>query len=138
MLPRGVRNNNPSNIERNYIRWDGMSEDQSGDDRFVIFDEPEMGIRALAKILLTYKRKHKIDTVRGIINRFAPPSDNNDTGSYIGHVCQHLDTGPDETLNCERSETMLLLCEAIIKHELGGAHFYPTHVLMRGVVKALE
>ena len=62
--PRGIRLNNPGNIEYGES-WRGMAADQK-DPRFVTFTEPVYGIRALAKLLLNYQRKHGIRTVDGI------------------------------------------------------------------------
>ena len=68
-LPRGIRNNNPGNIERGKDRWLGMSADQSGDPRFLVFDKPEAGLRAIMRLLINYQERHDIKTVRDAINR---------------------------------------------------------------------
>ena len=79
-LPRGIRNKNPGNIKLG-TDWDGLASDQT-DPTFCIFDEAVMGIRALMKILLTYRFTHKKTSVDDIISRWAPPSEN-DTNAYI-------------------------------------------------------
>ncbi len=66
-----------------------MTPEQKGETRFCVFRSPEWGIRALVKIIQTYERKYSLDTVRGIINRWAPPVEN-DTGSYISQVAKAL------------------------------------------------
>ena len=48
-----------------------MTPEQKGETRFCVFRSPEWGIRALVKIIQTYERKYSLDTVRGIINRWA-------------------------------------------------------------------
>ncbi|MCS1340536.1 hypothetical protein NX036_25235, partial [Escherichia coli] len=80
---RGIRNNNPGNLEYSKTNpWVG----QTGDDgRFAKFETPEHGIRALGRNLMSYQRQG-IDTVSEIINRWAPPTDKNDTMSYIKAV----------------------------------------------------
>jgi hypothetical protein len=82
MTTRGLRNNNPGNIDRNTIKWQGMADDQSSDPRFVVFKAPVFGIRALAKTLLAYQNQHGCKTIRQIINRWAPPSENK-TEAYV-------------------------------------------------------
>jgi len=67
-----VRNNNPANIRRGSTKWQGESAVQT-DAAFVQFITPEYGIRALSKVLDTYASKYGLNTVSGIINRFAPP-----------------------------------------------------------------
>lgn len=132
--PRGIRNNNPGNIDRNTTRWDGMAADQS-DPRFVVFDSPEYGIRALAKVLLSYQRKHGLDTVSKIINRWAPPSEN-DTGAYAAHVAARVGVGPDDRVSLEDEAVLTALAVSIIAHE--NANFgYQDHIVQAGISLAL-
>jgi hypothetical protein len=39
------------------------------------FESVELGVRAADRTLKTYGKKHKINTVTGVIERFAPISD---------------------------------------------------------------
>lgn len=133
-LPRGVRNHNPGNIERNATRWQGMSADQSGDARFVVFEAPEWGIRALARTLVTYQDKHKLRTVRGIINRWAPPAENA-TATYIAAVARALRVTADQTIDVHAPATMAALVAAIIRMECAN-YAYPAAVLAEGLRRA--
>lgn len=134
-MTRGERNNNPGNVDRVIgTHWQGASADQS-DPRFVVFDEPVMGIRALAKTLLTYYRKHNRDTVRKIINRWAPLNEN-DTEAYVNHVASLLRVGPDDPISPEVPKTLLVLTTAIIKHE-NGKVIYSQGTLEEAVNRAL-
>lgn len=112
---RGFRNNNPLNIERTNDKWKGMSADQSGDDRFVVFDSVEYGIRAAAVILSNY-RARGVYTLSGIINTWAPSSDDNNTAAYIEHVSQEIGIAPFEEV---RPSQYANLIAAMIKHENG-------------------
>lgn len=57
-LPRGIRNNNPGNLEWG-DPWQGLDPDgQAQDKRFVVFKDPAMGIRAIARTLITYQDKY--------------------------------------------------------------------------------
>jgi hypothetical protein len=134
-MTRGERNNNPGNIDRTTIKWQGMSPDQSGDDRFVVFNTAHDGIRALAKVLLSYYRKYQLNTVRKIIDRWAPPTEN-DTTSYINHVAQLLGVGPDDPINAEDSDVLEVLVTAIIKHE-NGQCIYDDPTIIAAVDSAL-
>ena len=84
-LPRGIRNKNPGNIKLGTNR-DGLAAEQT-DPTFCIFDEAVMGIRALHRILLTYRFTHKKATIDEIIYRWAPPSENC-TDLFVDFVCQ--------------------------------------------------
>ena len=114
-LTRGETNCNPGNIDRNAIQWQGMAPVQK-DPRFVVFVEPLYGIRAIGKVLLSYQEKHKLRTVRQIINRWAPSSENN-TDAYIEHVAERMGVGPDDPIDVHDPDTMEVLVRAIIKHE---------------------
>lgn len=128
---RGIRNNNPGNLERNGTPWLGLS-DQQTDSRFFQFIDPKYGIRALARTLITYYEKHNITTVRGIINRWAPPNEN-DTASYIAAVCKAVKVGPDERINVR--DRLIDLTAAIIKHE-NGVNPYSMATIQTGVQMA--
>jgi len=131
LVTRGLRNNNPGNIERNNIVWKGMSADQSGDDRYIVFDRPEYGIRAMGRVLNTYYTIHTLQTVRGIINRWSPPKENN-TESYIKHVAQRMGIGTDVPINWT-IENRIQLIAAIIKHE-NGVQPYSTEFIRQSVL----
>ena len=103
-MSRGIRNNNPGNI-RHGIDWDGLDEDQSKDEEFSQFSTPEYGIRAMFKILKTYDNKYNLNTIEGIINRWAPPIEN-DTESYIDFVSSKVGKDRSEVLDQEDSFVM--------------------------------
>ncbi|EAM1386838.1 hypothetical protein EHN65_00715 [Salmonella enterica] len=130
---RGIRNNNPGNLEFSKTNpWAG----QTGDDgRFAKFETPEHGIRALGRNLLSYQRQG-IDTVNDIINRWAPPDDNNNTSAYIEAVCAQLGVTPDQPLDASNPDTLKALCAAIIHHE-NGSQPYSDQQLSTGVSAAI-
>ncbi|MFH3318583.1 hypothetical protein ABK888_09370 [Klebsiella aerogenes] len=131
--PRGVRNNNPGNLEASSSNpWVGQT---GSDGRFAKFETPEHGIRALGRNLLSYQRQG-IDTVSDIINRWAPPTDNNDTAAYIKSVCAQLGVKADQPLDASNPDTLQALCAAIIKHE-NGSQPYSNEQLSTGVSAAL-
>ncbi len=129
--PRGIRNHNPGNI-RHGSKWDGLAEVQA-DQSFCTFIKPEYGIRAMGKILLTYQRKYQLDTVTQLINRWAPPVENN-TSAYAEHVAEKIGVDPDERISVHSNLQGLVL--AIIQHE-NGQQPYDIAVVQRGVEMAL-
>lgn len=116
-VPRGIRNHNPGNIRRSADPWQGLAKDQN-DDAFFQFAEPKWGIRALARVLISYQDKHGLRTVRAIISRWAPPVENK-TSSYIDHVAHRLGVGADDPLDVHDYRVLRGLVEAIIAHENG-------------------
>lgn len=125
---RGIRNNNPGNIRHGRDRWQGMRDEQTDPD-FIQFIAPEWGIRAMARLLLNYQALHGLRTVREIINRWAPPSEN-DTGAYVRHVAARLGVDPDEHIAV--SDYLRPLVETIIKHE-NGLQPYSAATIARGL-----
>lgn len=120
--PRGLRNNNPGNIVRTAEQWRGMSQDQSTDSRFVVFDSPVWGLRALARILRKYNAAGLL-SVRDIINRWAPSTEN-DTGAYVAAVAQSVGVSPTQPL-LMTDDTLSRVMEAIVQHENGQQPYAP-------------
>lgn len=124
-LTRGERNNNPGNIVKTDIFWQG--EITGNDGKFETFADPRAGIRALGKVLLNYQNRYGLNTVRGIINRYAPPTVNgkfeNNTGAYVNAVSSALSVTPDTPLNLNDPATLQNLVTAIIKHENGRVNY---------------
>lgn len=125
---RGIRNNNPGNIRHSATRWQGMSAQQT-DPAFVQFDTPEYGIHALSKLLDTYASRYSINTVRGIIDRYAPSIENN-TAAYVNAVAGALGVSPDQRISIKANKSALV--QAIIKHE-NGAMPYSLATIETGV-----
>lgn len=128
---RGIRNNNPGNIERSKIKWNGMSKDQSSDSRFIVFEYPQDGIRSMARVLQKYQSKYKLDTIEKVINRWAPPSENNVT-AYVNYVSKKSGISPKQKINLNDSNTLLLIMSAMIEHE-NGYMPYDNQTLLEGI-----
>lgn len=127
-LPRGYRSRNPGNIDRTSDRWLGMAEDQSSDPRFIVFESADYGIRCIMRLLITYHERHGLNTIRGIVSRWAPPNGQNpatgqtytqNTDAYIKHASALTGFHPDEPLDLFDRDTNLAVTKAIIRHELG-------------------
>lgn len=134
--PRGIRNNNPGNIDRTAEKWQGMAADQSSDSRFVVFSAPVWGLRALAKVLLSYQRKHGLRTPAAIIGRWAPPVEN-DTGAYARQVAKALGVGVGDQIDLQQPDTLQRILPAIVQHE-NGQQPYPAALIAEAVRLALE
>ena len=90
-ITRGMRNNNPLNLKSStHNMWKGKTGDSEG---FVQFSSPELGIRAAARTLKSYRKKG-LTTITGIINRFAPGSENNPQ-AYVHSISQMTGLNPN-------------------------------------------
>lgn len=137
VLPRGIRLNNPGNIERRADDWEGMSTLQD-DPRFIRFELPQDGLRALMRILVRYQEKYDLRTIPAILGRFAPSTENN-TWSYVVNVAQHIKYSPAAGLPDFATDPALLtrFAEAIILHENGPPYKgYPEFWYETGVYAA--
>lgn len=135
---RGIRNNNPGNIERNSAnKWQGrmsrekMTEEQRKETRFEVFSAPAWGIRAMALLLINYQDKHGCSNVRQLIDRWAPPSENN-TDAYVGAVAGAVGVAPTQFINTHEYRRMRPMIEAIIRHE-NGQQPYSADVIEEGL-----
>ena len=122
-LPRGIRNNNPLNIRKGND-WKGERQHQS-DPSFEEFESIQMGLRAGFIILRNYQRtslapKMRANTIRKIINRWAPTSENN-TLKYIETVAKRSGLNPDELIAFRDKPRMLAVVEAMCFVECGQA-----------------
>ncbi len=98
MIARGIRNNNPLNIRRSKDKWQGLKALQT-DPQFCQFETMAYGWRAAFVMLTrTYYHTYRLYTIRAIINRWAPPNENN-TKRYIENVCRLTGIGADEPLD---------------------------------------
>lgn len=131
-LPRGIRNNNPGNIRKSGDAWQGLADIQP-DTEFFSFADPVYGIRALAKILRNYRDRYGLNTVQGIINRWAPPVENN-TGAYVRMVANKVGVAPSEPLTWDAGQ-MRRLVSAIIQHE-NGQNPYSMATIADGISRA--
>lgn len=145
--PRGVRNNNPGNIDYNPRNaWQGQLGLEVGvpSPRFARFDTPENGIRALGKLLINYRGKDGmpgvggpgIDTVRETIARWAPGNENN-TEAYIAAVARRLGVNANDVIDVRKPATLGVMVSSIIAHECAG-FAYPEPVLAEGLRRALS
>lgn len=118
--PRGVRNNNPGNIDFNPLnKWKGLNpKSKELDSRFCVFISPEYGIRALMILLRNYEKKYGFNSVRQIINRWAPTHENN-TSAYMKHVAKMMDVDLDACLDLKNRDVLIKLAKAIVTHENG-------------------
>ena len=115
-IPRGIRNNNPLNI-RVGNNWKGEVANPS-DHAFEQFTEMKWGVRAAFIVLRNYIVRHKCNTIRKIISRWAPANENN-TLAYIATVSQRANIQPDEPISWDNTCQMIALLLAMCYVENG-------------------
>lgn len=129
----GYKGCNPLNIRAGSDKWQGSI--GKTDKGYLIFNSPVEGVRAATKIIRNYSDKYGIDTVEGIISRFAPASEN-PTRAYIQNVVEKTGFQPNEKLDVKNPEVMQKLITAMINQEIGG-NPYSDETIKAGITKAL-
>lgn len=130
-VPRGVRNHNPLNLVHGQ-KWLGLAKTQT-DPKFCQFIEPLYGIRAGARTLFNYGKKHKIDCVDKVIRRWSET----DQDTYIAAVCKATGFGPRQPIRLSAPHVLAALIPAMIQVECG-QWTYPKDLIARAIAMALE
>lgn len=110
-MSRGIDNCNPGNIRLTRIRYRGEVR-PSRDPEFRQFESLAWGYRAIFVLLDTYRRRYGLDTLRGMIGRWAPPSENR-TEHYIAIVSERTGIEADERIDTRDRATMVAIVAAI-------------------------
>lgn len=115
---RGVRNNNPVNVTNLASgQWAGQ---KGSDGQYAVFSTPQAGWAAADKNLQAYATQHGINTVAGIVSRWAPESAGNNTAAYIGSVAGNLNVDPNQPLDLSKPQVRQQVLQAMSKVELAG------------------
>ena len=104
-----IATNNPGNIRFNPA-YKGCTGQNKG---FCTFSSMGYGYRAILVTLTTYYTKYGLKTIRGIISRYAPATEN-DTENYITQVSRYSGFSANENLT---EENLIKLIPAIVRME---------------------
>lgn len=110
-LSRGLRNNNPGNIRHDRDKWQGEIQ-PSQDKSFKQFSSMAYGYRAMIKLLQNYSKLHRCDTLRKMIQRYAPPVENH-TENYIKTVATRANINPDAIVPISNKDVMCRIVAAM-------------------------
>ena len=128
--PRGLRNNNPTNLAYN----SGQTNVQSSDGRFGVYPTMQDGVAAAENQLLLNQNRGAT-TVNQQIAIWAPSSDGNNTQSYANFVAKQLNVGPDDTIDVSNPQTAQTMIGAMTQRE-NGQSIDPS-IIQQGVAKRL-
>lgn len=116
-MSRGIKNCNPGNIRQSKVFYQGEVQ-PSQDESFKQFRSMAWGYRAMFILLDTYSRRYGLNTIRGMISRYAPPTENN-TEAYIAAICEWTGLKPDEVLDTRSRRDMIPVVTAMSRIENG-------------------
>jgi hypothetical protein len=88
----------------------------------------------VTKLIRNYQNLYGLNTLQGIISRFAPKSDNNDTDNYVQFVAGRLNVSASTPLNLFDDEFMTRLVHSMSIMEVG--RYYSLEDAAQGVALA--
>ena len=124
--PRGIRNNNPGNL--NFAGQAGATKESGPNGRFAVFGSMTEGVAALYKQLQLYF-KRGTNTIESIVKKYAPASDGNNVMAYINQLVKATGKGAGEMLNSADMPTIFNLMKGIINHENGKGYVSDSDIM---------
>jgi hypothetical protein len=111
--PRGIRNNNPLNLEYRSSQPGVVG----SDGRFGRYQSMEDGLHAGAQQILRWVDRGDT-TLTALISRWAPPSENN-TAAYVQTVARETGLRADQPLNWRDPNVLGSVIQSMARHENG-------------------
>jgi hypothetical protein len=132
--PRGIRNNNPGNVMMGSSTWQGqVPNSQNSDGRFLQFTKFHYGVRCCTKLVRNYITVHNRNTIRKIIERYAPAAENGAaTANYIAFVALKSGYLPDQTIEPNK-EHLSKIIPAMCQFENGQGTNYVTPSMVEAI-----
>lgn len=124
---------NPLNVKVFGNKWNGLiGQDERGHG---IFSRPEEGIRAGVKVLQSYSDKYGINTIEGIISRFAA-ADPATLRAYVDNVSHASGYAPNEQLDVKNPDVLRKIIPPMIRQEIGDVP-YSDETINAGIHRGL-
>ena len=116
-MSRGLRNCNPGNIRQSRSNFKGEVR-PSRDSAFKQFESMAYGYRAMFVLLNSYHKRYGLTTIREMISRWAPPSENFTEG-YIRFVSERSGISADAQVDSRSERDMVPIVAAMSEIENG-------------------
>lgn len=116
-MSRGLRNCNPGNIRQSRSNFKGEVR-PSRDSAFKQFESMAYGYRAMFVLLNSYHKRYGLTTIREMISRWAPPSENFTEG-YIRFVAERTGISADAQVDSRSERDMVPIVAAMSEIENG-------------------
>lgn len=116
-MSRGLRNCNPGNIRLSRTKFNGEVR-PSRDSAFKQFESMAYGYRAMFVLLDTYHKRYGLSTIRQMISRWAPPTENF-TDGYIRFVAERTGIDADAPIDSRSERDMVPIVAAMSEIENG-------------------
>ena len=121
-LSLGYRANNPMDVTSDpttlkndpWVGQVGVVYSSDSSHCFAVFDSVANGVRCGAHVVLGYQKNDGINTLQGLVDRFAPSSDNNPS-DYAAELADYVGRGKDESISFD--EYLETICRGIVQRE---------------------
>lgn len=108
--------NNPGNIRPG----GGFIGEMGSESGFATFTDPSLGIRALARLPVTYAEQYGINTVKDFVSRYAPRSENEASfDNYVNALSRQLGVSPTDKVDFTDPSVRQIMLPAIMNFEQG-------------------
>lgn len=87
--------------------------------QFQKFTTADAGVVAMDKQMMLYAKRDHLDTLQGIIGKYAPASDHNDVPAYVRDVAGRTGFDPTKPLDMNDPAIRAAIEAAMIRHENG-------------------
>lgn len=124
--PRGIRNNNPGNL--NFAGQSGATKEGGESGRFAVFESMEHGVAALYRQLQLYF-KRGVNTLSSIVKTYAPASDGNNVDAYVSALSKATGKGANEAIDAGDTTTIARLMKGIVDHENGKGYISSSDIM---------
>ena len=116
-MSRGYLNRNPGNIRHSRVMYQGEVS-PSKDASFKQFQSMAYGFRAMFVLLHTYSTKYHLNTLRAMIERYAPPEEN-ETTEYVNFVSTRTKIADIQSVDTLNQRQMVSIVMAMARMENG-------------------
>jgi hypothetical protein len=125
---RGIRDNNPGNVERTATRWQGelsqaevAASGATWDAQFCQMDTPANGVRMIGHILRSYEARG-LNTPRQLASTYSKT----DQAAYVQNMADAIGVQPDDPIDVYAF--LPALAQVIIQQENGSQPYAPADV----------
>jgi hypothetical protein len=128
--------NNPGNIRYNpKNQWRGLANPPEKNG-YCAFTDPLWGLRAMCIIIAGYKEKYGVINIDMLIDKWAPPGDDNPTDEYAAYVAQKAGFDPTQNIDLHDADTLSRIIPGMCMFENGPANVNYTPALYLEAARA--
>lgn len=112
--------------------WQGMDKSKTKKNQIIYFTDEEKGIRCCCMVLKNYKKKHGIDTLQKVFERYAPSGHGaNNPLYYAEYIADKLRIGINDKIDLDGNRTLLAAVAYHIHSMEAGYYWLPRTLFIK-------